>query len=99
MESRSVVEKLDKPIDMVEVDGVYIAELPKRPRGEAAKAPGAVAVLDRPGPPIPDAVDRPLDQPNRRRNSTNPTGFRRRKVDRYGPAPRGSVGGQHDEDA
>ena len=99
MDSRSVVRKPDEPIDMVEVDGTYIAERRKRPRGKAAKAPGAVALLDRTGSPPPDSVDRPLDQPNRRRNSINSTGFRRRKIDRYGPNPQGSTGGQYDRDA
>ena len=99
MDGRSVVDKPDKPIDMVEVDGVYIAERRKRPRGEAAKAPGAVALLDRIAPPPPDAVNRPQDQPNRRRNPANPAGFRRRKVDRYSPNRQGSMGGQHDKDA
>ncbi len=94
-----MVDKPDKPIDMVEVDDVYIAERRKRPRDKATKASGAIALLDRIRPPPPPAVNRPLDQPNRRRNSTYPTGFRRRKVDRYDPNPQGCVGGQHDNEA
>ena len=96
---RSVVDKPDKPIDMVEVDGTYIVERRKRPRGKAAKASGAVVVLDRTCSPPPDVVNQSLDKPNRRRNSTNSTGFRRRKVDRYSPNLQGSVGGQLDKDA
>jgi len=62
-----------KPIDMVEVEGVYISERRKVGRG-------AVTTTTR---PVADGSIPGSDQPNRRQKRANPTPNKRRRMDRY----------------
>ncbi len=67
----------NKPIDMVEVEGVYVPERRKVGRGAltTTKAPAAEHAADG---SIPGS-----DLPNRRQNRANKTPNKRRRLDRY----------------
>ena len=67
----------NKPIDMVEVEGVYVTERRKVGRGAltATKVPAADHAADG---SIPGS-----DRANRRQNRANATANKRRRMDRY----------------